>query len=86
MPTLLELYGKLKPKLGEQEAGSLPEFIKATVEQRAATKADLQEAVATLREEMQRVKADLVKWSFAFWVGNVAALAGIMPAMLRFRG
>ena len=41
---------------------------------------------AALREEMQRVKADLVKWSFAFWVGNVAALAGIMPAMLRFRG
>jgi len=138
MPTVLELYEKLKPKLGEEEARSLLEFIASSVEQRAATKADLQQAVsslreelhlavaslreemrqgdASLREEMQRahaslreemqqsdaslreeirrvestlreeihnVKVDLLKWSFAFWVGNVAVLSGIMFALLR---
>jgi len=41
MPTVLELYEKLKPKLGEEEARSLLEFIERGVEQRAAGKGDL---------------------------------------------
>jgi hypothetical protein len=112
MPTVLELYEKLKPKLGEEEARSLLEFIESTVEQRAVTKADLQQTAASLREEMRqlegalreeirqidaslreeihtlrgemyKMRADLIKWSFAFWVGNVAVLSGIMFALLR---
>jgi hypothetical protein len=94
MPTVLDLYEKLKPKLGDAEARSLLEFIETSAEQRAATKADLQAAVATLREEIQRgdaplreeihkIRAELIKWSFAFWIGNIAVLAGIMFALLR---
>ena len=94
MPTVLELYEKLKPKLGEEEARSLLEFIETSVEQRAATKADLQQAVsglreemhlavASLREEIHKVRADLIKWSFVFWAGNLAALTGIMLTLLR---
>jgi hypothetical protein len=26
---------------------------------------------------------DLLKWSFAFWIGNVAVLCGIMFALVR---
>ena len=90
MPTVLELYEKLKPKLGEEEARSLLEFIETSVDQRAATKADLQQAVSTLREEihavreeMHKIRAELIKWSFAFWIGNIAVLSGIMFALLR---
>jgi len=94
MPTVLELYERLKPKLGEEEARSLLEFIETSVEQRPATKADLQQAVsglreemhlavASLREEIHKVKVDLLKWSFAFWIGNIAVLSGIMFALLR---
>jgi len=101
MPTVLELYEKLKPRLGEEEARSLLEFIESTVEQRAVTKADLQQAIASLREEIRQVgsslreeihtlrgemykmRADLIKWSFAFCVGNVAVLSGVMFALLR---
>ena len=72
MPSMLELYEKLKPKLGEEEARTLLEFIESSVERRAATK-----------EDLERVKADLLKWMFAFWVGNVAAVAGILFALLR---
>jgi predicted Holliday junction resolvase-like endonuclease len=59
MPTVLELYEKLKPKLGEEEARSLLEFIASSVEQRAATKADLQQAVSSLREELHLAVASL---------------------------
>ncbi len=59
MPTVLELYEKLKPRLGEAEARSLLEFIETSVEQRAATKADLQQAVSGLREELHLAVAAL---------------------------
>ena len=59
MPTVLELYEKLKPRLGEEEARSLLEFIESTVEQRAVTKADLQQAIASLREEMRQLEGAL---------------------------
>ncbi|MBI2877895.1 MAG: DUF1640 domain-containing protein [Candidatus Tectomicrobia bacterium] len=108
MPTVLELYEKLKPKLGEEEAKALIEFVEASVERKAATKEDLQrtemalredlvglkedlrQTEAALREEIHRLdqkieatKADLIKWAFGFWIGNVAVLAGIMFALLR---
>jgi hypothetical protein len=94
MPTLLELYEKLKPKLGDEEARSLLEFIETSVERRAASKEDLQRTESALREEIHRVesslreeihnvKVDLLKWSFAFWIGNIAVLSGIMFALLR---
>jgi hypothetical protein len=145
MPTVLELYEKLKPKLGEEEARALLEFVEASVERRAATKEDLQRTELALREEIHRLdqalreelrnldqalreelhrldralgeelrnldqalreelrsidqdlrgeihrldqkieatKADLIKWMFGFWVGNVAVTTGIMFALLR---
>jgi len=83
VPTLLELYEKLKPKLGEEEARSLLEFIEAGVERRAATKEDLQRVEVALRGEIQKTKADLIKWTFAFWIGNIAVLSGILFALLR---
>ena len=119
MPRVLELYEKLKPKLGEEEARALLEFVEASVERRAATKEDLQRTELALKEDLQRteltlreelrrvdqalreeihrldqkieglkvemaaVKADLIKWAFGFWIGNVAVLSGIMFALLR---
>jgi hypothetical protein len=59
MPTVLELYEKLKPRLGEEEARSLLEFIESTVEQRAVTKTDLQQTAASLREEMRQLEGAL---------------------------
>ena len=105
MPTVLELYEKLKPKLGEDEARALLEFVETSVQDKAATKDDLERTASSLRDELHRneavlrkeiqqvesvlrkeiqeVKVDLLKWSFAFWVGAVAVLSGIMFALLR---
>jgi gas vesicle protein len=127
MPTVLELYEKLKPKLGEEEARALLEFVETSVDRKAASKEDLwrtesalkedlqrtgsalkedlqrsesalkedlqrtesslreeiHRVESSLREEIQNVKVDLIKWSFAFWVGAIAVLSGLMFAMLR---
>jgi hypothetical protein len=94
MRTVLELYEKLKPKLGEAEARALLEFVETSVQEKAATKDDLERSAsslrdeihrteAVLRKEIQEVKVDLIKWSFAFWLGAVAVLSGIMLGLLR---
>ena len=94
MPTVLELYEKLKPKLGEAEARALLEFVETSVQEKAATKDDLERSASSLRDEIHRteavlrkeiqdVKVDLIKWSFAFWLGAVAVLSGIMLGLLR---
>ena len=37
----------------------------------------------TLRGEMGSFRADMIKWSFLFWIGQVAAMAAILSAVLR---
>ena len=59
MPRVLELYEKLKPKLGEEEARALLEFVEASVERRAATKEDLQRTELALKEDLQRTELTL---------------------------
>jgi hypothetical protein len=90
VPIVLDLYEKLKPRLGEEETRALLAFVEASVERKAATKEDLQRTELALREEIHRldqkieaVKADLIKWTFGFWIGNVAVLSGIMFAIVR---
>ncbi len=36
-----------------------------------------------LRKEMSDLRFDLLKWSFAFWIGQLIAVAGVMGLMLR---
>jgi hypothetical protein len=31
----------------------------------------------------QRLKFDIVKWNFLFWIGQLAAMTGILSLMLR---
>ena len=59
MPTVLELYEKLKPKLGDEETRALLEFLDTSIESRAATKQDLQQSESTLRQEIQRTESAL---------------------------
>jgi hypothetical protein len=38
--------------------------------------------IAGVREEMGTLRFDLLKWSFLFWIGELAAMAGILSLML----
>ena len=41
------------------------------------------EEVSGLRVEIQKSKSDTIKWMFVFYIGQVAALGGILFAVLR---
>lgn len=44
---------------------------------------EMHQALAGLHGEMGGLRAELLKWSFLFWVGQVAAMAGLLAFMLR---
>ena len=49
-------------------------------EEFAALRGDMREGFAALRGDMAAARFDLLKWAFAFWVGQLAAVAGIVGA------
>ena len=48
-----------------------------------ASRQDLVEGFARVREEMGTLRVELLRWSFAFWIGQVAATAGLMALLIR---
>jgi hypothetical protein len=43
----------------------------------------LAEETGKLRQEIATSRVELLKWSFLFWVGQLAAMAGLLAFMLR---
>jgi hypothetical protein len=43
----------------------------------------LGEEMSKLRLEMAALKFDLLKWTFLFWIGQLAAITAILSVMLR---
>ena len=41
------------------------------------------EDIAQVRKEAAEIKADLIKWMFIFWIGQVAATFGFISLFLR---
>jgi hypothetical protein len=46
----------------------------------------LAEETSKLRQEMATSRVEMLRWSFLFWVGQLAAIAGLLAFMLRAGG
>ncbi len=51
--------------------------------ERFALREDLIKGFSEIRDEMAALRVELLRWSFAFWVGQVAATAGLMALLVR---
>lgn len=86
MSTLeINLYNKLKAKIGETEAKELLEFIDFRSEEKRtnadkvlATKQDIND----VRLEVKEVKTDMIKWFFAFFITLVVMILGLYATVL----
>ncbi|TRX37322.1 hypothetical protein FNW52_04990 [Flavobacterium sp. ZT3R18] len=86
MSTLeINLYNKLKAKIGEAEAKELIEFIDFRSEEKRvnsdkilATKQDISE----VRLEIKEAKTDMIKWFFAFFITLVLMILGLYATVL----
>ena len=45
---------------------------------------ELKDEFIQLRKEMANQRVELLRWSFLFWIGQVAATAGLISLSLRF--
>ena len=49
----------------------------------AQSEGTLRTEIGSLAVRMEKRIGDLLKWTFAFWVGQVIAMTAIMSALLR---
>jgi flagellar motility protein MotE (MotC chaperone) len=56
MPTAVEVFNRLRSKLGEEEAKILVEFVQESTERGAVTKSDVSNLEATLKEDIRQTK------------------------------
>jgi hypothetical protein len=49
-----------------------------------ALREDFIKGFSGIREEMAALRVELLRWSFAFWIGQVATTAGLMALLIRF--
>lgn len=77
--TTIDLYNILKSKIGEKEAKTLVEFVELKVETKFNEHMD---ELAT-KKDLFQVKADMIKWMFIFWVGQVGVTVGLILLVVR---
>ena len=46
---------------------------------------EMHDGFTALRRELSELRAETLKWSFVFWIGQLAAIAGLLSFMLRTR-
>jgi len=49
----------------------------------ASVRREMHDGLAAVRQEMGAMRADILKWSFLFWIGQVAAITALISFMLR---
>jgi hypothetical protein len=81
----IKLFEMLKAKIGQAEAEAFVDILEKKVEHKfeeskqvLATKEDLARVEGRLETKIADTKAELIKWMFVFWMGQVAVVAGLL--------
>lgn len=51
--------------------------------ERFALREDVVQGLSAIREELSALRVELLRWTFAFWVAQMAATAGLMALFVR---
>lgn len=81
----LEVYEILKNKFSDKEAAKVIEYFDLKAEQKISGKKDIfmtKDDKVELVTRIKTSKSDTIKWMFIFWIGQLAATAGIVFALL----
>ena len=81
----LEVYEIFKNRFTEKEAAKVIEYFEAKAEEKISQKKDIFMTKDDKVEMISRIessKTDTIKWMFIFWISQLAAVAGILFALL----
>ncbi len=76
---LIAVSAELRGDIGRAQSGLRQEM--TTMD--AGIRVALTEGLSKIRIEMTDMRADVLRWSFLFWIGQVAATATLLAFMLR---
>ncbi|HWD88107.1 MAG TPA: hypothetical protein VG367_08275 [Mucilaginibacter sp.] len=84
------LYSLLSEKMGKEAAGNLTDYIEGKIKEEVkaqsdvlSTKQDLAAVELKLSERIGDTRADMIKWMFIFWIGQVAVTFGFILLFLK---
>jgi len=88
MPVTAKLSRKFYEALGDEVANELVDWFNQVDSQYKSELKDLADQYygrfrAEFRSELAGLRADLLKWMFIFWAGNVLATVGILLTVVR---
>ena len=84
--SITKLYDLISVKLGKETAENLTTFIEEKIKNEVDTKASnlaTKDDIAKLSAEAAENKAELMKWMFVFWVGQVVTTFGFILLFLK---
>lgn len=73
---------RFERRLAEETAAIRVDMAQGFGSLKAEFHKDLHEGLAAVRQEVAAVCVDLFKWSFVFWIGQVAVMIGVIAFML----
>jgi hypothetical protein len=84
--TITRLYDLVSLKLGRETAENLTTFIEEKIKCEVDTKTSIlatKEDVARAETKIETSKAELLRWMFVFWIGQVAAMFGLIVLFMK---
>jgi len=88
--SITQLYALLSEKVGKETAENLTGYIEDKIKDEVqvqsnilATKQDLAAVELKLSEKISDTRADMIKWMFIFWIGQVAVTFGFILLFLK---
>lgn len=86
--SVTKLYELLVPKLGRETAENLTRYMEEKMKgsynditQKIAMKADLE--IFATKADLANTKTDMIKWMFAFWIGQIVTTFGFILLYLK---
>src|SRR4051812_44722144 len=69
---------------GDVVVAATDRFERRLAEECGAMRVEMAHGFTAIREEIAATKVQLIKWSFVFWIGQLAALTGVLSFVLKF--
>jgi hypothetical protein len=84
---LLELLGTERAEWSDHVLNTAADrFERRLAEEIGSVRVELHTGLAAVHAAIATARAEHIKWSFVFWIGQVAAMAGLLAFMLRGAG
>lgn len=79
----IKFYELLKAKLGEKEADAFVSIMETKIDKKFEDACQVLATKEDLAKQIGEAKADLIKWMFIFWIGQVAVTFGFILLFLK---